>query len=64
MLKRIEPVNTQDSAQRQPRPKPIENHQMVDTCNASDALARAYALILSWPTAEKPACVSTGGKVE
>ncbi len=45
------PVSTRDA--RRPTPSTLGNRPTPDAGDVADVLARVYALILSWPTAEE-----------
>lgn len=55
------PANARDA--RRPTPGTLGNRPTPDAGDAAEVLARVYALILSWPTAEeKRAQQQQGGK--
>mgnify|MGYP003375750296 CR=1 FL=1 len=64
MLKRSEPQNARCHTPQHPNPKLLDGQKVVETIRVSDALARVYALILSWPAADEQTSTETGGNPE
>lgn len=64
MLKSSKPQNARCHTQQHPNPKLPNGQKVVETTRVSDALARVYALILSWPAANEQTSTETGGNQE
>lgn len=64
MLKSSEPQNARCHTKQHLSPKPFDGQKAVETTQVSDALARVYALILSWPAADEQTSTETGGNQE